>query len=142
MEYRGREDSDYMSKEYVAELLKTSKEDYKSYQKTHKVSFLRDASQKLYEAMLNYGEWLYDARYTKLSQFTDDFYSAKEKIPISGQERHNLVTSAWLLHEFAYHGPEEDLSMKEYENRYNEFCRKLHFLLEHTKTEKKALVKV
>ena len=140
MEYRGREDSDYIDKEDVAELLKTSKEDYKSYQKTHKVSFLRDASQKLYEAMLNYGEWLYNARYTKRSQFTGDFYSSKKKVPISEQERHNLVASAWLLHEFAYHGPEEELNVKEYENRYNEFYRKLNFLLEHT--EKRELVKV
>ena len=140
MEYRGREDSDYMDKEDVAELLKTSKEDYKNYKKTHKPSFLRDASQKLYEAMLNYGEWIYGARYTKLSQFTDDFYSTRKRMPISEQERHNLVTSAWLLHEFAYHGPEEDLNLNEYENKYNELYRKLHFLLEHT--ERRELIKV
>ena len=136
MQYRGKEDSDYMDKEDVAELIKASKEDYKNYKNTHRVSFLRDASQKLYEVMLNYGEWVYGSRYTELDQFTDDFYSNKEKIPIAEQERHNLVTSAWLLHEFAYHGPEEALRLKEYENRYDNVYSQLHFLLEHTKKPK------
>lgn len=142
IEFRGREDSEYMDKKTVAELLKASREDYKTYRGNHKISFFRDAAQKLYEAMLNYGEWVYGARYTKLSQFADDLYSEKVRLPIAEQERHDLVLSARFLHEFAYHGPEEALGIKEYENRYNDFYGKLHFLLEHSKKESKKLVKV
>ncbi len=142
MEYRGREDSEYTTKEKVAELLKTSKEDYRSYRTTHRGSFLRDACQKLYESMLNLGEYVYHARYTKLSHFTEDFYSDKAKLPISQQERSDLVTSVWFLHEFAYHGMEQDFTVKDYETKYNETYSKLHFLLEHSKRENKVLVKL
>jgi hypothetical protein len=131
-----------MDKKKVVDLLRTSKEDYKKYRESHNVSFFRDASQKLYEAMLNYGEWVYGARYTNLGQFTEDFYSDKKRLPISESERKDFVMSVWQMHEFAYHGPEEPLSMKEYENRYNNIYGKLHFLLEHSKKESKKLVKV
>lgn len=135
MEYRSREESGYMQKETIANLLKTSRRDYREYRKSHNTSVLRDAAQKLYEAMLNYGKWIYNARYTKLSQFTDDFYSNKKRIPLSEQERKDLVMSAWQMHEFAYHGQEEELGAKEYENRYSDVYSKLRFLLEHTKKE-------
>ena len=121
-----------MTKEKINEILKTSREDFKRYKEFHKESYLRDAAQKLYEAMLNYGEYKYGMRYTKVDQFRADFYSDKQKIPIEVNERRQLVTDGLNLHEYAYHGREENANLDDLAVYWQNFYNKLNFLVKHS----------